>query len=381
MNNSALRIAEISLDAVRHNVRSILERTGGHLITVVKANGYGHGAADVARAALEAGTTMLGVADLSEAYALREAGITAPIMCWIHGPHSDFDEALERDVTLAIGFESQLEKLAGSALRLGKTAPIQFKIDTGLSRNGASADEWETLFRRAYALQSEGIVRVEGIFTHLSNAGAEEDLAQQAEFERALALLRGIGIEPEYIHMASSAATITSPHLYYNTVRVGLLTYGLSPFEDKTAADLGLRPVMTLTAQIAALRNVREGAGVSYNFIYRVPRITRLALVPVGYADGLRRALSGKGASVSILGTRCPIVGRISMDQFLVNLEPLGERAETLELGDRVVLFGDPLTGAPSMDEWATYADTINYEIATGIGSRVVRVVTDSETA
>lgn len=381
MNDSALRIAEISLDAVRHNVRSVLERTGGHLITVVKANGYGHGAADVARAALEAGTTMLGVADLSEAYALREAGITAPIMCWIHGPHSDFDEALERDVTLAIGFESQLEKLAGSALRLGKTAPIQLKIDTGLSRNGASADEWETLFRRAYALQSEGIVRVEGIFTHLSNAGAEEDLAQQAEFERALTLLRGIGIEPEYIHMASSAATITSPHLYYNTVRVGLLTYGLSPFEDKTAADLGLRPVMTLTAQIAALRNVREGAGVSYNFIYRVPRNTRLALVPVGYADGLRRALSGKGASVSILGTRCPIVGRISMDQFLVNLEPLGERAETLELGDRVVLFGDPLTGAPSMDEWATYADTINYEIATGISSRVVRVVTDSETA
>src|SRR5690606_15743326 len=133
------------------------------------------------------------------------------------------------------------------------------------------------LFRRAHDLQRDGIVRVDGIFTHLSNAGADEDLAQQAEFERALALLSDIGIEPEYVHMASSAATITSPHLYYNTVRVGLLTYGLSPFEDATAADLGLRPVMTLTAQIAALRNVREGAGVSYNFIYRVPRDTRLA--------------------------------------------------------------------------------------------------------
>lgn len=378
---TALRTAEISLDAVRHNVRSIRERTGGHVISVVKANGYGHGAIEVANAALEAGATMLGVADLSEAYALRDAGITAPILCWLHGPQSEFRDVLEQNITLGIGFQSQLERLGDVARRYGATAEIHIKIDTGLSRNGAAPDEWPSLFGRAKELQDAGFIRVRGIFTHLSNAGEAEDLAQQAEFERALATLRGFGIEPDFIHMASSAATVTSPHLYYNTVRVGLLTYGLSPFEDKTAHDIGLVPVMTLKAQIAALRNVKNGAGVSYNFIYRVPSDTRLALVPIGYADGLRRALSGKGASVIIRGVRCPIVGRISMDQFLVNLEPLGAEAEKLDLGEPVTLFGDPQKGAPSMDEWAAYADTINYEIATGIGARIQRVTVERANA
>lgn len=373
MTGSALRTAQVSLAAIRANVRFIRERTGGNVISVVKANGYGHGAVQVGQAALDAGASLLGVADLQEAYALRDGGITAPILCWIHGPSSDFDEVVARGITLAIGFESQLERLAEAARRADTPAEIHLKIDTGLSRNGASPAAWQQLFARAAQLDAEGVVKVKGIFTHLSNTDDVADREQQAQFELALAALRASGIEPEFIHMASSAATLTSPHLFYNTVRVGLLTYGLSPFEDQTSHEIGLRPAMTLTAQVAAVRNVSAGAGVSYSYTYRVPRDTRLALVPVGYADGLRRALSNSGASVIVRGTRCPIVGRISMDQFLVNLEPLGEAAGEIDLGEVVTLFGDPQQGAPSMDEWAAYADTINYEIATGIGPRVVR--------
>lgn len=374
MTGSALRTATISLDAIRHNVRFVKERTGGgNVIIVVKANGYGHGAVQVGKAALEAGASLLGVADLSEAYALRDGGITAPVLCWIHGPSSDFDEVVSRDITLAIGFVSQLERLAEAAKRAGKVAELHLKIDTGLSRNGASAADWAALFTRARELQDAGLVKVRGIFTHLSNTNDEEDRAQQVQFDRAIGELRAAGIEPEMMHMASSAATLTSPHLHYNTVRVGLLTYGLSPFDDQTSAEIGLKPAMTLTAQVAAVRDVEAGAGVSYSYIYRVPEATRLALVPVGYADGLRRALSGAGATAVIRGKRCPIVGRVSMDQFLMNLDPLGDEAADIDLGEPVTLFGDPESGAPSMDEWAEFADTINYEIATGIGPRVVR--------
>lgn len=375
MSTPALRTAEISVDAIRHNVRFIRERTGGNVIIVVKANGYGHGAETVARAALEAGATMLGVADLSEAYALREAGITAPLLCWIHGPESDMDEVLRHDISLAVSYRSQLDRLAEAAQRAGKTAEIQLKIDTGLSRNGASADEWDELFSLAKRLQDKGLISVKGLFTHLSNAGDDEDLLQKEQFERALEKLRGIGIEPDMLHMASSAATITSPHLYYNTVRVGLLTYGLSPFEGVSPIELGLIPAMTLKAQILAVRNAKEGVGVSYSYIYRCEADTRLALVPVGYADGFRRSLSGAGAEALVRGVRCPIVGRVSMDQFLVNLAPLGDEASGIDIGEQVTVFGDPREGCMSMDELADLAGTISYEIAVGIGPRVQRVV------
>lgn len=374
MRNRNLRSANINLDAIEHNVRFIKEKTGGEVITVVKANGYGHGAEQVARAALDAGATMLGVADLSEAYELRAAGIGAPILCWIHGPDSDFNRAVRENLTLAIAFRSQLDRLADVAASEGTCAEIHLKLDTGLSRNGAAPQEWEELFQRAADLEQQGHIRVQGVFTHLSNTSHEEDLAQQREFDTAITLLADTGIDPQFKHIASSAATLTSPHLYYNTVRVGLLTYGLSPFEDQTSEQIGIRPAMRLEAQVAAVRNVSEGAGVSYNYHYRVPRNTRLALVPVGYADGLRRALSDAGADALIRGVRCPIVGRVSMDQVLVNLEPLKEEANEVELGEPVVLFGDPSRGEPAMDEWANLAHTINYEIATGIGPRVARV-------
>lgn len=376
MRTGSMRVAEISLPAVRHNVRHLREMTGGMVITVLKANGYGHGAAIVGKAALEAGATMLGVADLEEAIALRDAGIEDRVMCWLHGARVDFVSAVERDIEIAVSNLVQLEALAKAAQQLGKVAHLQFKIDTGLSRNGASPHEWAELFAHGAELESAGLVRVRGLFSHLSNTNDTEDRAQAARFESALAILRAAGIEPEMIHLASSAATMTSPHLYYNTVRVGMATYGLSPLADRTSADLGLVPVMTLRSEIVALRDVPAGTGISYGFNHVTQSETTLALVPVGYADGMPRALNGAGATVAIAGQHCPIVGRIGMDQCIVDIGKLGKK---VNLGDQVILFGDPSTGVPPVEVWAELMRTINYEIVTSIGSRVVRVAVDED--
>lgn len=377
MRTGSMRIAEISLPAIRHNVRHLRELTGGNVIAVLKANGYGHGAAIVGKAAIEGGASLLGVADLEEAIALRDAGIEAPVICWLHGARVDFVSAVERNIEIAVSNLTQLESLAAAAEHLATTASMQFKIDTGLSRNGAAPKDWAELFERGAALEAAGLVRVRGVFSHLSNTNDVEDRAQAARFEEALALLRSTGCDPEMIHLASSAATITSPHLYYNTVRVGMAVYGLSPLADRTSADLGLIPAMTLRSEIVALRDVPAGTGVSYGFNHVAQNDTTLALVPIGYADGMPRALNGAGATVAIAGQHCPIVGRIGMDQCIVDIGKLGKK---VSVGDPVILFGDPCTGVPPVEVWAELMRTINYEIVASIGTRVVRVPVDDDT-
>lgn len=376
MRTGSMRVAEISLPAIRHNVKHIRELTGGKLIAVVKANGYGHGALIAARAAIEGGASLLGVADLEEALALRAGGVDFPVLCWLHGARADFVAAVEHDIQIAVSHPAQLEALAHAAQTAGRTAQMQLKIDTGLSRNGAAPEEWEELFARTYQLQQEGVVEVRGIFSHLANAGDSADRAQAQQFDRAIATLRAAGIEPEMIHLASSAATLTSPHLRYNTVRVGMVIYGLSPFGDRTSAELGLRPAMTLRSEIVALRDVQEGTGVSYGFNHVVQSETTLGLVPFGYADGMPRALNGAGATVAVAGHDCPIVGRIGMDQCIVDLGKLGKK---VSIGDQVVLFGDPAAGYPAVEVWADLMRTINYEIVATLGSRVLRVASDEE--
>lgn len=377
MRTGTMRVAEISLPAIRHNVRRISEVTNGaHVIVVVKAGGYGHGAVIAARAAIEGGAAMIATADLEEALQLREGGITAPLLCWLHGPRVDFAPAIEQSIDIGVSHISQLEALAAAADRLGTTAVLQFKIDTGLSRNGAARDEWAALFQRAAELERAGLVRVRGIFSHLANAGPEADLAQGAEFDSSLELLRAAGCEPELMHLAASAATFSRPELHYNTVRVGVAAYGLSPFARTTSAQLGLTPAMTLKSEIVALRGVPAGTGVSYGYNHVCEVATTLALVPVGYADGMPRALNGSGVWVTVAGERVPIVGRIGMDQFIVDVGPLGGR---IGLGEPVVLFGDPTLGHPVIETWADLMRTINYEILVGIGPRVLRVPVDSD--
>lgn len=378
MRTGSMRVAEISMTAISNNVRHLRELTGCKVIAVLKANGYGHGAVIAARAAVEGGATLLAVADLEEAMALREAGIDAPLMCWLHGARADFVAAVERDIEIAVSNESQLEKLAAAAARVGCRASLQFKIDTGLSRNGAAPEEWQSLFSRGAELEREGTLRVRGIFSHLANAGDAEDRAQSEYFDRAVALLRSVGCEPEMLHLAASAATFTSPHLRYNTVRVGMAIYGLSPLAGSTSADLGLIPAMTLKSEIVALRQVKAGTGVSYGFNHIAQRDTTLGLVPIGYADGMPRALNGGGATVAVAGFHCPIVGRIGMDQCIVDLGKLGKR---VNIGDEVVLFGDPARDLPAVEMWAELMRTINYEIVASIGTRVVRVAVDGVAA
>ncbi|MBT1035189.1 alanine racemase [Canibacter sp. lx-45] len=379
-----MRSAEISVTAIAHNVRRVRQITNSQVIAVVKANAYGHGLQIAARAALAGGAAMLGVADIAEALALRQAGIAADvasILCWLHAADQDFTEAVQQRIELGVSGAWQLEKIADAVRRVRGSASaevvararVQLKINTGLSRNGADERELREFFELAARLERAGILTVTGIFSHLANAGERADNEQAARFDSAIELAAAAGLNPKMQHLAASAASLGgNSALRYNTVRVGLAVYGLSPFASCSSQDLGLRPALRLKAQIVALRRVPAGTGVSYGHNYVAPRDTVLGLVPVGYADGMPRALNNANAEVLIAGARRPIVGRIGMDQCIIDLGlELGER---VHLGDEVVLFGDPARGEPAVEEWAKCLETINYEIIVGLGARISRV-------
>jgi alanine racemase len=365
---SPLREAVIDLDAVRSNVEAVRRATGTeHLIAVVKANGYGHGAVPVARAALETGADRLGVADVTEALELRAAGITAPVVAWLHDSDADFAPALAAHVELGVSTIDQLRRIEDAARGSGGRAVVHLKLDTGLSRNGFPAEIWPEAVRRARAAETTGRVRVAGVFSHVSGTSPEDDLAQADAFDEGLAEARAAGLDPELVHLAASGAALTLPRTRYNTVRVGIAIYGVSPYGDREPAEFGLTPAMTLRSRVIATRRVPAGRGVSYGYLYRAAEPTSLALVPLGYADGLPRQASGR-AQVWIAGQRRPVAGRIAMDQIVVDLGEIDAR-----VGDEVVVFGDPAHGYPSAEDWARAADTIGYEIVTRIGNRVRR--------
>ena len=368
------REAVIDLDAIARNVRTIADRVApAEVMAVVKADGYGHGAVEAARAALAGGATGLGVADLDEALALRSAGIDAPILAWLHDPDADFAGAVAADVELGISSLAQLER-AASALQ-GGPARVHLKIDTGLSRNGVAEEDWGPAVARAAELERGGSLAVVGVFSHLANTSRDVDAAQRAAFERALTAAAEAGLRPATRHLASSEQAIRDPQARYDAVRIGIGMYGLTPFGDgTTCTDLGLTPAMTLRTRVAAVRRVTAGTGASYAHIWHADRATTLALVPLGYADGIPRHASGGGAEVLLAGARRPVVGRVAMDQFIVDV---GDAH--VEAGDEVVVFGDPATGAPTADEWAEAAGTIGYEIVTRIGPRVARTYVGGE--
>lgn len=359
-----MRVARIDLDALRGNYAILRDLVApAQLIPVVKAEAYGHGAALVARELEQLGVALLGVADIDEALALRAAGITTGIVAWLHGPDADFAAAIAAGVELVLSSDAQLSRVA----ELGG-AVVHLKIDTGLSRNGCPPEEWDALVARAAQLQHLGVVRVRGIMSHLSNTSPTDDADQFARFDAAVQTARAAGLNPELVHVAASHAAIATPASRHTAVRVGIALYGLAPDATVDAAALGLRPVMSLEGAVVAVRDVPAGAGVSYGFIHRFAAPTRVALVPLGYADGIPRSVSGRGAGVWIAGARRPIVGRIAMDQFVVDI---GD--SPVRVGDRVVLWGSE-AGAPTADEWADCAGTINYEIVTRIGPRVPRL-------
>ena len=360
---AALREARIDLGAISGNVETVRRAVGVDVMVVVKANGYGHGAVESARAALAGGATALGVVEIDEALELRAAGIGAPILSWLHGADADFAAATAAGIEIGVNHLDQLERVAAAH----GTAVVHLKVDSGLGRNGASEAECAALFAAAARHEAAGRIRVRGFFSHLANAGDEADVAQVERFTAMLAQAVAAGLYPEIVHLAASAGALRVPDARFGLVRIGVAAYGLSPFADATSADLGLTPAMRLSAEIVSAKRVAAGSGVSYGHDYVTSRETTLALVPIGYADGIPRHASGAGP-VSIGGREFRLSGRIAMDQFVVDV---GDHP--VRVGDRAVLFGDPATGVPSADDWARAASTINYEIVTRIGGRVAR--------
>jgi len=361
---TALREALVDLAAISGNVESVRRTVGAaEVMVVVKANGYGHGAVESARAALAGGATSLGVVEIDEALALRAAGIDAPLLAWLHGSGADFQTAVDAGIQIGVSHLDQLERVAATT----GTPVVHLKVDTGLGRNGVTEADCAAFFAAAVRHERAGRIRVDGFFSHLANAGRTADDAQIARFTALLAQAAAAGLDPHVVHLAASAGALRVEASRFGMVRIGVAAYGLSPFDDASSADLGLTPAMRLSAEIVSVKRVPVGSGVSYGHDYVTGRATTLALVPIGYADGIPRHASGSGP-VSIGGERFAISGRVAMDQFVVDV---GDAP--VAVGDRAVLFGDPRDGVPSATEWADAASTINYEIVTRIGARVAR--------
>ena len=359
----------VDLDAIAANTAVLRERVARPLMAVVKADGYGHGLVPAARAVLAGGADFLGVAVLEEALALRAAGVTAPLLAWLHGPGTDYAAALAADVEVSVNATWALDEVVAAVRATGRPARLHLKVDTGLSRGGATPEDWPGLVAAAARAQADGEIEVVGLWSHMIYADAPTHpsiAAQVTVFEEAVALARGAGLTDARLHLANSAATVALPHTWYDFVRPGVALYGLDPLGGN-AADHGLRPAMTVQAPVALTKRVPAGSGVSYGHAYVTERETTLALVPVGYADGVPRA-AGNRAPVLAAGEQRTIAGRVCMDQFVLDV---GDAA--VEPGDAVVLWGPGDRGEPTAQQWADAVDTIHYELVTRVGGRFHR--------
>ncbi|TQM15373.1 alanine racemase [Pseudonocardia kunmingensis] len=363
--------AVVDLAAVRHNV-GVLRRAapGAAVMAVLKADGYGHGAVPVATAALEAGASWLGVCTLEEARALRAGGITAPLLSWLHLPDEDFTEVVATGVDLSVSSPRHLAAVLDGARRAERPARLHLKVDTGLSRGGAQPADWGDLLDGAAKAQADGSAQVVAVWSHLANGDSPQhpslDL-QAARFTAAWRAARERGLTP-IRHLANSAATLTRPDLHFDLVRAGIAVYGLDPL-DRQPADSPLRPVMTLRARVALVKRVPAGEGVAYGHEWTTPCDTTLALVPLGYADGVPRRMNRAGRMRVLLGGALrPVVGRVSMDQVVVDC---GDGAAVRE-GDTAVFFGPGDGGEPTAQDWADELGTIHYEVVTGVHDRRV---------
>lgn len=362
----------VDLAAIRTSVERLVEvAPTAQVMAVVKADGYGHGMVPSARAALAGGASWLGVAVLEEALGLREAGIDVPVLSWLAGPGEQLERGVRADIDLSASATWMLDEIAAAARAADRPARVHLKVDTGLSRAGATVEDWPDLVRAGLRLQAEGLVRLVGAWSHFARADAPADPTVRGQvevFREALAVAEGLGFTPELRHLANSAATLASPDAHFDLVRPGISVYGLSPGPlVGTAEGLGLVPAMTLRAAAALVKRVPAGSGVSYGHRYVTPRETTLALVPLGYADGVPRAATNT-AEVLVAGRRRRIAGTVCMDQFVLDIED-----DPVRPGDDIVLFGPGDRGEPTAQDWAEALGTINYEIVTRIGPRVPR--------
>jgi len=367
MNASAETL--IDLDAVMGNVTALRQHVGGPAVmAVVKSDGYGHGMVPAARAALAGGASWIGVIDVREALALRAAGVPAPVLCLMGVPGAAHEEAVRHGVDLSAGTVGLVGEIAAAARQAGRPARLHLKVDTGMSRGGATARTWPDVVAAALAAEAAGEVAIIGIFSHLACAdipGHPSIDSQVAAFRDALAVAEKAGAQPELRHLANTPATLTLPQTWFDLVRTGGGIYGLSTLPGGPPG--WLRPAMTVRARLIQVKQVAAGGGVSYGHRYVTSGPATLGLVPIGYADGVPRGASGV-ADVQIRGRRRLIAGTVCMNQFVVDFG-----AEAAQEGDEVVLFGPGDAGEPTPQDWADALGTISYEIVTRFGGRTPR--------
>ena len=364
---------EINLSAITQNFKSIKSRTTADVLAVVKADAYGHGLIPVSKALEEAGADWFGTALLEEAINLRKAGILKPIISWLTPLGEDFKSAIDLDIDLGIPSIDLLDEVIKTASLTGKTARIHLEIDTGMSRGGVLS-EWDQLIKSVLAGVNLKQLKVIGIWSHFARADEPDELMNQEQlslFEEKVNQAKAAGIDAQFIHIANSAALFTNKSAHKNIIRSGIALFGLSP-DVKTIGDsssLGLKPAMKLKAKLNLVKEVKAGSSVGYGGTAVLKSDTKLGVVALGYADGIPRNTNNL-AGVFVDKKRAPIIGRVSMDQFVVDLGI----TSTAKTGDEVIVFGDGSSGEYTVDEWAKAANTINYEIITRIGPRVPRI-------
>ncbi len=370
--------ARVDLGAIRDNI-AVLQRRAptSQVMGVVKADGYGHGVLPAARAMLAGGATWLGTAFIEEALELRRAGIDTRTVAWILPPGAPLTEAVNADIDLGVSALWGLDGVVAAARAAERPARVHLKVDTGLNRGGAVTGDWPAMVDAAARAEAAGLLRVTGVFSHFAcsdEPGHPSIGAQLTAFHEALEVADKANLRPEVRHIANSAAMLTVPESHFDLVRTGIASYGLSPIPG--LAGTGLRPAMTLRSAIALVKRVPAGSGVSYGHRYVTDRPTTLALVPLGYGDGVPRAATNT-APVFAAGRQRTIAGTVCMDQFLIDL---GDDDATTKPGDDAVLFGAGEDGEPTVQDWASALDTIPYEIVTRIGPRVPRVYVEGPT-
>ncbi|MHB0967339.1 MAG: alanine racemase [Bellilinea sp.] len=361
--------AEIDLEAIRKNVRSFVRHVGStvQVMAVVKANAYGHGAVPVARAALEAGATRLAVHRLTEGIELRQAGIEAPVLVMGYTPPAGASAFVEWNLTASTITPEFVQALSTQAAAQGKTIPVHIKVDTGMSRYGLLPAEVVPFLQAARTLPG---IHVEGLFTHFATADASDQTwvrQQIAEFDQVIAAIRNARMDIPIIHAANSATTMKLPEAHYNAVRPGIAMYGMKPSSEWEPV-FELHPALTLKSTVSRVRELPAGAGVSYGRTFVTNRPTTAALVPVGYGDGYHRILSNKGV-VLVRGQRAPIIGRVCMDQFVIDVTGI----PGVQQNNEVVLVGRQGEEQVSAEEVGRLAGSINYEVTTGLLPRVIR--------
>lgn len=363
--------AEVNLDNLAHNIRQVRKYTNKDalIMAVVKANGYGHGAIDIARTFLENGADRLGVAILSEAIELRKANITESILILGFTPSSQYEKLLEYNLIQTIYNYEEAKILSQKALKQNKEATIHIKVDTGMSRIGfLPTEESAEMILKISRLPN---IKIEGIFTHFAKADEVDKshvLGQFSKYMEFINILEEKGLNIPIKHVSNSAAIIDLPEFNLNMVRAGIMLYGLYPSNDVNKEKIKLKPAMSLKSKISHLKTVPKGTGISYGQIFTTEKESKIGTIPIGYADGLTRLLTGK-AEVYVNHKRVPIVGKICMDQCMIDLTDL----EDVKLGDEVVIFGYE-ENHPHIDELASNIGTINYEIVCMVSRRVPRV-------